>query len=657
MNDPENPREDEGNARRSTRVFKMITRGTRRLQEGTEEAAISFRRFWRNHFPRDSARGIPIDITDAPDPDGITEAEEKIRNILNANINELSVDQIEDAITANNLCDCRNPITTAFEVSTKLKQLALIRDESEAFLNELAQQVEDFSVTLMQQIKTKEESSIDHESIDNYGALLDDITASAIRNSRKKFVSHPLTFRLMKRRWKYGLHPRLVLRKGLRFLFYIFVILDTALTPVLSPFIAYTFYKDQLSQKESKVEWKEKKKKLRDMYHDYLTTPFVIFIKDKICQFVFIILHIRMCVLDSSVEPRVEEYLILVFYIGFLMSELQQYLTSQSRVYLRNMWNYVDVITLSLHAVIFILRVVSVIRGGDPYHNRLLEITYYVYGINTLLLVLRFSSILEANKTVGPLQLALFRMCVDLFIILVQFGFVIVAFSVAITMVYTAEMSYVTLPPGERQSNTKRGKGFCQSGTYTCWYKASSHLIWSVFGLTDLEKMESQQQLSNTVVSVLYVIFLILSVIMLVNMLVALLTNTYDKVETNADVEWKFSRAVVAEEYRRCHPIIVPFNILSVPIAHWYIRRNGGDMREMRARQLRETYQRFYDKELFPEITTRYKEKHGGSFPMSVEGKVDFLQKNFQEILKKLNGILESHGNQERDQCIQEVYQ
>ena len=123
------------------------------------------------------------------------------------------------------------------------------------------------------------------------------------------------------------------------------------------------------------------------------------------------------------------------------------------------MWNYVDVMTLSLHGVIFTLRVVTVIRGGDPYHNRLLEITYYAYGINTLLLVLRFSSILEANKTVGPLQLALFRMCVDLFVILVQFGFVIVAFSVAIAMVYTAEMSYVTPPPGERQSNTNRAKG------------------------------------------------------------------------------------------------------------------------------------------------------------------------------------------------------
>ena len=36
-----------------------------------------------------------------------------------------------------------------------------------------------------------------------------------------------------------------------------------------------------------------------------------------------------------------------------------------------------------------------------------------------------------------------------------------------------------------------------------------------------------------------------------------------------------------------------------------------------RAKERRETYQSFYDQVLFPEITTRYKEKHGGSFPMS----------------------------------------
>ena len=85
-------------------------------------------------------------------------------------------------------------------------------------------------------------------------------------------------------------------------------------------------------------------------------------------------------------------------------------------------------------------------RGGDPYHNRLLEIVNYLYGVNTLFLILRFSSILELNSVVGPLQLALFRMCVDLLIIIIQFCFVIGAFTVAITKSYTAEMSYLTPP-------------------------------------------------------------------------------------------------------------------------------------------------------------------------------------------------------------------
>ena len=74
---------------------------------------------------------------------------------------------------------------------------------------------------------------------------------------------------------------------------------------------------------------------LADMYLNYLTTPFVIFLKDKLSQVVFIALHFRMCVLGSSVKPRTEEYFILVFYIGLLISEFQQYYTSQSRVYLR----------------------------------------------------------------------------------------------------------------------------------------------------------------------------------------------------------------------------------------------------------------------------------------------------------------------------------
>ncbi|KAJ7391690.1 hypothetical protein OS493_017387 [Desmophyllum pertusum] len=496
----------------------------------------------------------------------------------------------------------------------------------------------------MDQVNTTEEISIDHEhtehNTDTYASLLDGITESAIQFSQKKFISHPLAYRLLNQRWNYGLPSQCLPGKKLSFLLYIFTILDTILTPVLFPVIIYAFYKDQTDYPR-----KRKKRFLRDMYLDYLATPFVIFLKDKLSQVVFITLHVRMCVLASSVAPRTEEYLILVFYIGSLMSEFQQYYTSQSRVYLRNMWNYVDVITLTLHAFIFVLRITSITRGGDAYHNRLLEVVNYLYGINTLLLVMRFSSIFEVNKTVGPLQLALFRMCIDLVIILVQFAFVIVAFSVAITMIYTAEMSYLT-PTSELEKNGTRFKSFCAKGTSACILKASTHLIWSVFGLTNQETMESHDKLSTAVVGVLYVMFLILSVIMLVNMLVALLTNTYNKVETNADIEWKFSRAVVADEYRRFHPIVVPLNVISVPICHCYIKMYG-DNRAKKAQKRRLIYQKFYNKVLFPTITKRYLDKHGDSFPISLDAKVDLLQKGMQKIMEKLDVILSGQqGNQ-----------
>lgn len=119
------------------------------------------------------------------------------------------------------------------------------------------------------------------------------------------------------------------------------------------------------------------------------------------------------------------------------------------------MWNYLDVFTLLVYVLIVILRIVTFARGGDPYHNRLLEIVNCFYGVNTTLLVLRFSSILELSSVLGPLQLALFRMLIDLLIILVQFFFVIIAFSLAITKSYVAEMSYMTSTNNQTEDGTK----------------------------------------------------------------------------------------------------------------------------------------------------------------------------------------------------------
>ena len=65
-----------------------------------------------------------------------------------------------------------------------------------------------------------------------------------------------------------------------------------------------------------------------DKYLGFFNTPLVIFLKDKLSRVVFIALHVRVCILASTVDPRLEEYLILVYFTGMILSEWQQYKAS-----------------------------------------------------------------------------------------------------------------------------------------------------------------------------------------------------------------------------------------------------------------------------------------------------------------------------------------
>ena len=57
------------------------------------------------------------------------------------------------------------------------------------------------------------------------------------------------------------------------------------------------------------------------------------------------------------------------------------------------------------------------------------------------------------------------------------------------------------------------------------------HLCWSLLGAVDVDLLESADGPSLTLVSLLYGAFLVMGVILLINMMIALLSNTYQKVQ------------------------------------------------------------------------------------------------------------------------------
>ena len=63
----------------------------------------------------------------------------------------------------------------------------------------------------------------------------------------------------------------------------------------------------------------------------------------------------------------------------------------------------------------------------------------------------------------------------------------------------------------------------------------AKHLAWSCLGISNLEPLDSVDTPSVSLSYLLYSLFLIMVVILLVNMMIALLSNTYQRVEVKID--------------------------------------------------------------------------------------------------------------------------
>ena len=60
------------------------------------------------------------------------------------------------------------------------------------------------------------------------------------------------------------------------------------------------------------------------------------------------------------------------------------------------------------------------------------------------------------------------------------------------------------------------------------------HLCWSLLGIAELDPLDSVDIASVTLAKLLFATFLIMGVVLLVNMMIALLSNTYQRVEVKS---------------------------------------------------------------------------------------------------------------------------
>jgi len=70
------------------------------------------------------------------------------------------------------------------------------------------------------------------------------------------------------------------------------------------------------------------------------------------------------------------------------------------------------------------------------------------------------------------------------------------------------------------------------------------HFLWSLLGIADLDPLNSVDGPSVILAYFLYAVFLIMAVILLINMMIALLSNTYQQVAVRTEVYTSVHRVV-----------------------------------------------------------------------------------------------------------------
>ncbi|CAB1337107.1 unnamed protein product, partial [Coregonus sp. 'balchen'] len=259
------------------------------------------------------------------------------------------------------------------------------------------------------------------------------------------------------------------------------------------------------------------------------------------------------------------EMLIMKWVLGMIWSEVKEIWVDGPREYMMHLWNVLDFGMLSIFVASFTARFMAFLKASkaqlyvdqfvtnEDICNASLPTEIISEGLYAIAVVLSFSRIayiLPANESFGPLQISLGRTVKDIFKFMVIFIMVFVAFMIGILMLACASMCF---PRVEESFKT---------------------LFWSIFGLSEVISvvLKYDHKFIENIGYVLFGVYNVTMVVVLLNMLIAMINSSYQEIETDADVEWKFARAKLWMSYfDEGRTLPTPFNMVPSPKSWYYL--------------------------------------------------------------------------------------
>ncbi|KAF4081160.1 hypothetical protein AMELA_G00158200 [Ameiurus melas] len=461
-----------------------------------------------------------------------------------------------------------DPVLTALELSNELARLANIETEFKNDYRKLSMQCKDFVVGVLDLCRDTEEveailnGDVDQKPpSDPQRPCLSRIKLS-IKYEVKKFVAHPNCQQQLLTIWYENLADLRQQSIGVKCLTVLGVTVGL-------PFLAIAY-------------WIMPCSKLGQI----LRSPFMKFVAHAVSFTIFLGLlvlnasdrfegvknlpnetitdHPRQVFRVKTTQFSWTELLIMKWVLGMIWSECKEIWTdgpprfmaflkaSKAQLYIDLHVPNRDISNASLPAdIAYFTYARNKWRPSDPQ-----IISEGLYAIAVVLSFSRIAYILPANESFGPLQISLGRTVKDIFKFMVIFIMVFVAFMIGMFNLYSYYL------------------GAKYNPAFTTVEESFKTLFWSIFGLSEVISvvLKYDHKFIENIGYVLYGVYNVTMVVVLLNMLIAMINNSYQEIEEDADVEWKFARAKLWLSYfDEGRTLPAPFNLVPSPKSFYYL--------------------------------------------------------------------------------------
>ncbi|XP_067623442.1 transient receptor potential-gamma protein [Eurosta solidaginis] len=498
----------------------------------------------------------------------------------------------------------KDPILTAFELSWELRRLSFLEHEFKNEYQELRKQCQDFATALLDHTRTSHELEIllNHDPtgpIYEHGERMHlNRLKLAIKLRQKKFVAHSNVQQLLASIWYEGL-------PGFRRKNMALQALDIIRIGIMFPIFSLAY----ILAPYSSIGQTMRKPFIKFICHSasYFTFLFLLMLaSQRIETFIGgwfwsdtrnIITQVEEVPTKRGAKPTFIEWLILAWVSGLIWSEVKQLWDVGLQEYLNDMWNVIDFVTNSLYVATVALRVVSFFQvqkemiinpnATDLPRERWdtwdpMLISEGLFSAANIFSSLKLVYIFSVNPHLGPLQVSLSRMVMDIMKFFFLYVLVLFAFGSGLNQLlwYYADLEKKRCPEVSPTNVLFTMNGTTDPNACIVWrrfsnlFETTQTLFWAVFGLIDLDSFELDgiKIFTRFWGMLMFGTYSVINIVVLLNLLIAMMNHSYQLISERADVEWKFARSKLwisyFEEGGTCPP---PFNIIPTPKSIWYV--------------------------------------------------------------------------------------